>query len=59
MTYLSYQDLADRFGVSTNTLYVWKHRGKLPEPDVGRGYWKASTIDRLVAKGQLPEPRST
>jgi transposase-like protein len=47
---LSYKDLARRWGVSTNTLRVWRHRGKLPEPDlvIGRSPgWNLETIERV------------
>jgi len=43
---MTYADLADMLGVSPNTLYVWRHRGKLPPPDIDnfQPLWKEETI---------------
>ena len=43
---LTYEDIAELTGISLNTLYQWKARGKLPEPDLlFRGpLWYPNTI---------------
>lgn len=45
--YLTYEDISLRVGVPVSTLYVWRARGKLPEPDVmfRQPLWKQKTID--------------
>lgn len=53
MALLTYDDLSERWGVKTATLMVWKHRGKLPEPDIIVGQspaWYEDTIAKLEAQ---------
>lgn len=44
---LTSTDVAELLGVTTQTVYVYRSRGTLPEPDGRLGatpYWKRSTI---------------
>lgn len=53
------REIAARLGVPENTVYSWRHRGVLPDPDSSRGpqggvyLWRWSTICRL----ELPPRR--
>lgn len=41
------EEVADALGISVNTAYAWRHRGKLPAPEwivSGRPIWRASKI---------------
>lgn len=46
---IGYREIAEITGVSESTLKVWKHRGKLPPPDlqpnVKAPLWKRETIE--------------
>lgn len=46
--YLTYEDISAKVGVPVPTLYLWKHRGKMPPPDIlwRQPLWKRETIDR-------------
>lgn len=51
---IGYDELAERWGVTKDQLYLWKHRGKLPEFDVDIGThparvvgWDEKTIEKL------------
>ena len=48
---MSYEDISRLVNIPVATLYVWKARGKLPEPDVmfRQPLWNRETI-RLWAK---------
>lgn len=48
LTYLSLQDVADRLGLSRNTIGNYATQGRLPEPDVIVG-------QRQRVRGWLPE----
>lgn len=54
MTYLNYEDIAKLTGVPKATLMVWRHRGKMPEPDYmpsGRiPLWTEKTIKTWIEK---------
>lgn len=44
-------ELAKMLGVPRGQIYVWKNRGKLPEPDVvlaAGPVWRRSTIERWM-----------
>jgi len=50
MKVLGYAELSERWGIQSSTLMVWKHRGKLPEPDIHLGQapgWYEKTIKKL------------
>ncbi len=55
------KEIAERFGVPSNTVHVWRKRGVLPNPDgfvSGMPAWHWSTIkERLRATGTMPDLR--
>lgn len=53
--YVTYEDISQLIGVPVPTLYTWKARGKLPEPDYmfRQPLWKAETIDMWARKEGL------
>lgn len=57
MTYLTYDDLAERWGITPEAVRLRKYRGKLPEPDRMFGKspaWLTETIEALEDKhGQM------
>lgn len=52
------QEIAERLNVPPNTVYAWRHRKLLPEPEHtvgGRPAWKWSTIRQWADRtGRLP-----
>jgi predicted site-specific integrase-resolvase len=46
---LTYRDIAKLTGISVETLMVWRHRGKLPPPDLApnqrTALWEPETIE--------------
>ena len=57
MNLLTYQDIAARWNVSVNTLRVWVHRGKMPQPDSRIGWspvWYEETITNLEDENGQP-----
>jgi predicted site-specific integrase-resolvase len=57
---MTYEDIAELVGVPVATLYVWRQRGKLPEPDYRpakrQAMWERSTIEEWMRER---EPVST
>jgi excisionase family DNA binding protein len=46
---LTIEQLAERLGLKANTLYAWRHQGKMPDPDQRYGrlmLWRWATIER-------------
>lgn len=46
---LTPRDVADRLGVAIETVYQWRYRGVMPEPDMqldGHPGWRLRTIER-------------
>lgn len=52
---MSYDDISTLTGIPLATLYVWKARGKLPEPDVmfRQPLWYRPTIEEWAHKEGL------
>jgi predicted DNA-binding transcriptional regulator AlpA len=52
---MSYEDISRLVNIPVATLYVWKARGKLPEPEVmfRQPLWLKSTIDAWAKKEGL------
>jgi hypothetical protein len=54
--YLTYRDIARLTDTPVGTLYVWRQRGKLPQPDVDnfQPLWKPETIRKWMDAQGLP-----
>ncbi len=47
------EDVAGALGITAETAAVWRHRGKLPEPDwivSGRPVWNAAQVRRWIER---------
>lgn len=44
---MTYADIAKRSGIPTSTLWVWRSRGKMPEPTMNlrQPLWDEQTIE--------------
>jgi hypothetical protein len=54
--------VAKELGVLPGTVYAWKQRGDLPEPDAiisGRPAWELRTIKRWYARYLTKHPRGS
>lgn len=52
--YLNQREVADKVGVSRETIARWSYQGKLPKPDAVVGYsgaWLEKTIDEWMKAG--------
>ena len=53
--YWTYEQISDKLGIPVGTLYTWKARGKLPEPDIlfRQPLWLIATIEDWAHKEGL------
>ena len=53
---LTFDDVADLTGIKRNTLYQWRLRGKMPDPDaeigsrVPKPLWNRETIEKWMSE---------
>lgn len=61
MTLVSYDDLAERLGVTKAVLYNWRRRGKLPEPTIDhyQPLWDERVIDKWLSDRKASNDRGT
>ena len=49
---VSAKKIAEKLGVKTRTVYQWRHRGLLPDPDVSvsPALWRWSTVEQWAVE---------